>query len=193
MNKSKLKKIIRESFEGRHVGYKRFFPLDIKPDPVSSSETRPEDLDEGSDGNYMPKQNIESILKSAEIVSDHIKHDIEQEDWIEDKLSKTAENMRALRDFFENRDENHSHENDEGPEESPIVITKDMMKMLHEKGECDCSGHKLIYKNNGDNEVDEGIGISHAMKRGMNVPNTRSKNIKRGKNKKTANYPKLHK
>jgi hypothetical protein len=123
MNKKGLKKLIKESFEGRHIGYRRFFPLDIKSDPFLAPNTKPEQLYEGSDGNYMSKQNIESIIKAAEIINNNINLDEEQDDWVEDKLSKVAENMRSLRDFFENRSEE---------------------------------------------EMDEGIGISQTIKRGMN-------------------------
>jgi len=166
MDKKGLKKLIKESFDSRHIGYRNFFTLDVKPDALPQPNTRPEQLDEGSDGNYMSKQNIESILKAAKIINDNISPGEEQHDWVEDKLSKVSENMRALRDFFENRNkkDNNNHEKDE---DSPIVITKDMMKMLHEKGKCDCSGHKLVYKED-EKDIDEGIGISHTVKRGMN-------------------------
>jgi len=170
MDKNKLRKIIKESFEDRHIGYSKFFPLDVKSDATPQPNTRPEQLYEGSDGNYMSKQNIESIIKAAEIINDYINFGEEQHDWVEDKLSKVSENMRALRDFFENRNKKY-HDSQEKHDESPIVITKDMMKMLHEKGECDCSGHKLVYKED-DEELEEGIGISHTMKKGMNTPNT---------------------
>jgi hypothetical protein len=91
MNKDDIRKLIREGFE--------------------------ESLkQEGSDGNYMAKQNIGAILKAAEIVNEHIKEDEEQPDWVEDKLSKVAENMRALRDFFE-KGEGGKEEEDEELEE----------------------------------------------------------------------------
>jgi hypothetical protein len=66
---------------------------------------------ENADGNYMAKQNIESILKSSEIINSHIQKGESQEDWVEDKLSKVAENMRSLRDYFENN--NNSDSDDE--------------------------------------------------------------------------------
>lgn len=86
MKEKDLRKIIREGFE--------------------------EGIYENSEENYMAKQNIESILKSAQIVSSHIKDGEEQEDWVEDKLSKVAENMRALRDYFE-KDSKQEDELDE--------------------------------------------------------------------------------
>ncbi len=172
MDKKGLKKLIKESFEDRHIGYRKFFPLDIKSDALPQPNTRPEQLDEGSDGNYMSKQNIESILKAAKIINDNINSGDEQDDWVEDKLSKVSENMRALRDFFESG--SRKYDGHKSEENSSIVITKDMMKMLHEKGKCDCSGHKLVYKGD-ENDIDEGIGISHTMKRGMNVPKRNKK------------------
>ena len=71
-----------------------------------------ESISEDSNDNYMANQNIDSIVKSANIVSSHIKDGDKQEDWVEDKLSKVAENLRALRDYFE-KDSDQEEELDE--------------------------------------------------------------------------------
>ena len=55
MNKDDIRKLIREGLEEEFNLHQ-----------------------EGSDGNYMAKQNIGAILKAAEIVNEHIKEDEEQ-------------------------------------------------------------------------------------------------------------------
>lgn len=82
MDIHELRNIIRESFESQ--------------------------MSEGTDGNYMSKQNIESIINSAEIINANIEEGSEQEDWVEDKLSKIAENLLTLRVFFEKNENNET-------------------------------------------------------------------------------------
>ena len=121
-------------------------------------------VSEGADGNYMVKQNIESIVNAADIINSHIEKGEAQDDWVEDKLSKVAENMRALRDFFE-----HRNGKDEEMEEG-IGISFTMTG-----GKNAPSGERQESGEEQENELEEGSG--------------RSQVIYRGKNKKPANYP----
>jgi hypothetical protein len=56
-------------------------------------------IEEGSDGNYMTPQNIESMYKGIEEIKDKIDYN-NVPDWVQDKISKMTENIRALRDFY---------------------------------------------------------------------------------------------
>jgi hypothetical protein len=126
MNRSDIRKVIRESFmESFNVS-------------------------EGADGNYMAKQNIESIVNAADIINSHIEKGEAQDDWVEDKLSKVAENMRALRDFFEHRD-GKDEEIEEGNGTS----------LTMRKGTNAPSGE-------GSSELEEGSGRSQVIYRGKN-------------------------
>lgn len=54
---------------------------------------------EGSDGNYMTTQNLETIFQGTKEIMDKI--DIENiPDWVQDKISKITENIRALKDYY---------------------------------------------------------------------------------------------
>lgn len=108
-------------------------------------------VSEGADGNYMAKQNIESIVNAADIINSHIEKGEAQDDWVEDKLSKVAENMRALRDFFE-----HRNGKDEEMEEG--IGTSFTMR----RGKNAPSGEEQ------ENELEEGSGRSQVIYRGKN-------------------------
>ena len=57
-------------------------------------------LKEDKDGNYMSPQNLKNIMQAAEFLLTQIDADSEIDDWVEDKISKVAENMRALEAFY---------------------------------------------------------------------------------------------
>lgn len=58
-------------------------------------------LKEDKDGNYMSIQNLKMISASAQSVLSKISEGEQLDDWVEDKISKMAESMRHLRDYFE--------------------------------------------------------------------------------------------
>ncbi len=45
-------------------------------------------------------QNLKNIMQGAEYLLTQIDSDSEIEDWVEDKISKVAENMRSLEAFY---------------------------------------------------------------------------------------------
>lgn len=76
----------------------KLVPVVPTTDIVVRDETRVVREDD-VDGAYMYKQNLNIIDDAAEVLKTKINDD-NLEDWAEDKLSKVAENMRALRDFY---------------------------------------------------------------------------------------------
>jgi hypothetical protein len=99
---------------------------------------------EDSDGEYMYHQNLNLIKDAAEFLSTAI-NDENMEDWAEDKISKVAENMRALRDFYKF---GKPHKEEDEMEEG--------------------IGMGLAMKH-GMNVKEEGIGTGLEMKKGMNI------------------------
>lgn len=57
-------------------------------------------MNEGRGKNYMSPQNLKNIMQGAEYLLTQIDSDSEIEDWVEDKISKVAENMRSLEAFY---------------------------------------------------------------------------------------------
>lgn len=59
-------------------------------------------LREDADGSYMTHQNLNLINDTTKMLIDRLPKDIQLDDWVEDKISKMAESIRHLRDYFEN-------------------------------------------------------------------------------------------
>jgi hypothetical protein len=131
-------------------------------------------INEGSDGNYMIEQDLNVIENSLDSIRKHI--DFESvPDWVENSIAKLAGEMTSLRNYYESgghkKDDNlydeeeyelEMGEEDEEDEEYDL----EMEEESDEDEEYDLESED----EEDDEDIEEGIGRSHTMRRGMNAP-----------------------
>ncbi len=160
--REEIKKIINESFN----------------EALKSSN-----INEGSDGNYMIEQDLNVIENSLKSIRKCIDFD-SIPDWVENSIAKLAGEMTSLRNYYESGghkkdddlydDEEYDLESEENEEELDLELNDedeelDLELDNEEDEELDLElDNEEEYEDNED--LEEGIGISHTMKRGMNAP-----------------------
>jgi hypothetical protein len=138
------------------------------------------DINEGSDGNYMIEQDLNVIENSLSSIRKHIEFD-SVPDWVENSIAKLAGEMTSLRNYYESGghkkddnlydDEEYDLESEEDEEELDLELGEED----EEDEEYELSSEDDEESEEEDEDLEEGIGTSHTMKRGMNAPKSRDK------------------
>jgi hypothetical protein len=134
------------------------------------------DINEGSDGNYMIEQDLNVIENSLSSIRKHIEFD-SVPDWVENSIAKLAGEMTSLRNYYESgghKKDNDSYDEDEDELEMGEEDEDDEEYDLEMKDEEDDEDDEYDLESedeeDDEDDLEESIGRSHTMRRGMNAP-----------------------